>query len=196
MPYGNPRFMCGFCRAHSTIHIAVRAKTLLGDHKGLMTKSMQPIVVYYAAGLLKKYPRLNAFFWDKQIEIYEEIHVGVAFDLGMGLYVAKLPDTTRLSIGEIEEKIYELSLKYVEKKFSPDDTGNITFTVTDLSSFGPLLFTPLIPQFQSAILGISGYDADLDRIHLSLSFDHRVSQGREAALFLKDLKTALEAHAF
>lgn len=115
-------------------------------------------------------------------------------DMDDGLKVVNLKNTDKMSLLEIDKMIYDLALKYIDKKLTSEDLTNTTFTITDLSSFGALSFTPLINKNNSAILGISKIDKKLNRIIISLSFDHRVTEGKIASLFLQELKDRIESY--
>jgi len=156
--------------------------------------ALLPVVVFETSKLLKKYPEFNAFFNTDSIEIYESINIGIAIDIENGLKTAKIPDTNKLSISEIENQIFELSNKYIDNKLQVYDLTGITFTVTDLSSEGVSFFKPLVNQYNSAILAISSNDEKLNRTILSLTFDHRVTEGRKASIFLNELKERLESY--
>ena len=92
------------------------------------------------------------------------------------------------SISEIEQDIINLSGKYLDNSLHYDDITDITFTITDLSSENVAFFQPLINFMNSAILGISSIDEKLDRCIYTVTFDHRVTEGKLVAGFLKDLK--------
>jgi len=99
-----------------------------------------------------------------------------------------------MQILEIEESIFNLANKYLDKKLNTFDLSDITFTITDLSSFGAISFSPLINKNNSAILGLSKVDQKLKRITVSLAFDHRVTEGKMASIFLQELKERFESY--
>ena len=88
----------------------------------------------------------------------------------------------------------DLSTSYLEDVLDVEDVTGITFTITDLSSQDVLFFTPLINMGNSAILGISAVDKKLNRSTLSLTFDHRVTDGNIAAAFLKELPKRVQPY--
>jgi len=156
--------------------------------------ALLPVIVYESARLLKKYPEFNSYFSDNKIAMYNEINVGFAVDMGNGLKTLNIRNTLKKSIAEIETEIFELSNKYIDNKLTIDDLSDITFTITDLSSEGINSFIPLINKNNSAILGISANDEKLDRTTISLSFDHRVTAGKQASIFLRELKERVESY--
>ena len=159
-----------------------------------LKNSLLPVIIYESARLLQKYQPLNAYFTGDAIACYKEVNVGFAIDIGKGLKVLKIADTTVKGMKEIEQEIMELSNKYLDDSLHFNDLADIGFTVTDLSAEGLAFFTPLINMMNSAILGISSIDEKLHRCMISLSFDHRVTEGKLAARFLKELKERVESY--
>jgi pyruvate/2-oxoglutarate dehydrogenase complex dihydrolipoamide acyltransferase (E2) component len=156
--------------------------------------SVLPLIIYEGARLLVKFPMFNSFYNDNGIAEYLEVNIGIAMDIDDGLKVVKIPNTNKLHLLETEEALFQLANKYIDKKLSTSDLTDITFTITDLSSFGAISFTPLINKNNSAILGVSKIDEKLNRINLSLAFDHRVTEGKIAAIFLSNLKERVESY--
>lgn len=159
-----------------------------------LKNSLLPLIMYETARLLKKYPLLNACYTPEGIALYKEVHVGFAIDIDKGLKVLKLPFTNEQSLGAIEKSIMTLSEKYLDEQLQISDLTDIGFTVTDLSAEGVAFFRPLVNMMNSAILGVSAIDEKLDRCILTVTFDHRVTEGKLVARFLKDLKDRLESY--
>jgi pyruvate/2-oxoglutarate dehydrogenase complex dihydrolipoamide acyltransferase (E2) component len=156
--------------------------------------SLLPIIVFEASKLLKKYPILNAYFDKNIIRMYDDVNIGVAFDIDDGLKVYTIQNSDSLSLSEIELSISSGVDVYLDKKLTPEQLTGSTFTITDLSSFGVERLIPLVNYNQSSILGISSIDNKLHRANLSLSFDHRVTEGKTVSQFLFDLKSRVESH--
>jgi pyruvate dehydrogenase E2 component (dihydrolipoamide acetyltransferase) len=156
--------------------------------------SLLPVIVYEVSRLLADYPLLNAWFNGDGIALYREVNPGFAIDIDRGLKVVKVARAGEKSIGEIENDILRLSGSYLDDTLKLDDLTDITFTITDLSAEGVAFFLPLVNKMNSAILGISAIDGKLQRCMLSLTFDHRVTEGKPAARFLKELKERLESY--
>jgi len=159
-----------------------------------LKNSLLPLVIYEAGRLLKKYPLFNAYFTSEGIAFYKEVNIGFAIDIGKGLKVLKIPAANEKSLAEIEAGIMDLSGKYLDDKLAIDDLTDIGFTITDLSAEGVAFFKPLVNMMNSAILGVSAIDEKLERCILSVTFDHRVMEGKLVAGFLKDLKDRLESY--
>ena len=181
----------------STIVISIEAIKKIQEYKEPLfagSESLLPLIVFEVSQLLKKYPILNAYFENDIIRIYNDINIGVALDIDNGLKVYTIKNTEQLSISSIEKSISIGVDHYLDRSLTPDQLTGSTFTITDLSSFGASVVIPLINLNQAAILGISTIDKKLNRINVSLSFDHRVTEGKVASQFLSELKERIEAY--
>ena len=181
----------------STIHVQLETEgifTHINPSLKYLKDSLLPVIIYECGRLLRKYPMLNAYFTGESVAIYREVNIGFAIDIEKGLKVLKLAGTDKKAIGEIEEGIMRLSNNYIDDNLQIEDLTDITFTITDLSSEGVAFFRPLINMMNSAILGVSAIDQKLNRCVLSLSFDHRVTEGKTVALFLGELKGRLSSY--
>jgi len=181
----------------STIHSHVDTEGIfIHINHGLkyLRDSLLPVIIYEASRLLADYPLLNAYYTGDEIATYKEVNPGFAIDIDKGLKVLKIAGADGRSLQEIESSILKLSGDYLDDTIRLEDLTDITFTITDLSSEAVAFFKPLINKMNSAILGISGIDEKLQRCTLSLTFDHRVTEGKTAALFLRDLRQRLESY--
>jgi len=156
--------------------------------------SLLPVILYESARLLVDYPLLNAYYTGDALALYKEVNPGFAIDIEKGLKVLKVKDAGTKSIRDIESDILLLSGAYLDDKLEIDHLSDITFTITDLSAEGVASFRPLINKMNSAILGVSAIDEKLQRCTLSLTFDHRVTEGKYAAGFLRELQQRLESY--
>ncbi|ENW07174.1 2-oxo acid dehydrogenase subunit E2 [Acinetobacter beijerinckii] len=162
------------------------------------------------AHLLKEEPYFAGHLADdqKSVLLRNEIHMGIAVATPDGLTVPVLRNPDQKSIKQIAIELAELSQKARDRKLSPKDLQGANFTITSLGSIGGTAFTPLVNWPQVAILGISpatmqpvwnGKDFDPRlMLPLSLSYDHRVINGADAARFtnkltklLKDIRSLL-----
>lgn len=181
----------------STIHTFVETQdifTHINRSLRYLKDSLLPVILYETSRLLTDYPQLNAWYAGDAIAQYKEINPGFAIDIDKGLKVVKIAGAGQKSLQEIETAILSLSNDYLDDKLKLEDLIDITFTVTDLSAEAVAFFQPLINKMNSAILGISAIDEKIQRCTLSLTFDHRVTEGRTAARFLKELKERLESY--
>jgi pyruvate/2-oxoglutarate dehydrogenase complex dihydrolipoamide acyltransferase (E2) component len=156
--------------------------------------SLLPVILYESSRLLVSYPLLNAWFTGDGVAVYHEVNPGFAIDIDKGLKVLKIARAGSKTIAEIEADILQLSGSYLDETLELEALTDITFTITDLSSEGVAFFRPLVNKMNSAILGVSAIDNKLKRCVLSLTFDHRVTEGRLAARFLHELKERLESY--
>jgi pyruvate/2-oxoglutarate dehydrogenase complex dihydrolipoamide acyltransferase (E2) component len=165
----------------------------VSNNLSILKGSFLPIVTYELARLLRKFPKLNAYYENEAIVYYDDINIGIAIDMDNGLKVLKIAETETLSMVNLEESILSISKKYIENKVTPDDSSNITFTITDLSNEGVSIFLPLINKANSAILAISSLDK-FNGVTFTITFDHRVTEGKYIAEFLKELKNRIESY--
>jgi pyruvate dehydrogenase E2 component (dihydrolipoamide acetyltransferase) len=180
----------------STIAINISTNGLFGSinkHLRYFKNSLLPVIVYETSRLLVKYPLLNGFFNDNLIHTYDEVNVGFAIDIDKGLKVVKVGRANELSVAELEEQILELSNLYLEDKLPVESLIGIGFTITDLSGEGISYFRPLVNMFNSSIMGISAVDEELQRFNTSITFDHRVTEGKYVSQFLNELKGRIES---
>ncbi len=155
------------------------------------------------AFLLKEEPYFAGHLADDQkgVLLRNEIHMGIAVATPDGLTVPVLRNPDQKSIKQIAIELGQLSQKARDKKLSPKDLQGANFTITSLGSIGGTAFTPLVNWPQVAILGISpatmqpvwnGKDFDPRlMLPLSLSYDHRVINGADAARFTNKLSKLL-----
>ena len=156
--------------------------------------SILAIITFEVSKLLRKYPMLNAYYDNDFIMEYVDINVGIALDIEDGLKVYTLRKSDTQELKRIEYEISQGIYHYMRKNLTTDQITGSTFTITDLSSLGVDRFVPLINYKQSAVLGISSFDNKLKRFTLSLSFDHRVTEGKVASKFLSELSTVLKKY--
>jgi len=181
----------------STLFIIVEARPISFRYSSDIFKesdSYLPIIIYEVARLLKQFPLLNAFYDNGQIRTYDNVNVGIAMDIDDGLKVCTIRDTDSMTMPTIEQELSKNIDDYMDKRLKPEQIMGSTFTITDLSSFGVDGIIPLINMNQSAILGISKTDDKLNRFNISLAFDHRVTEGKVAGLFLSELKERIYSH--
>jgi len=179
----------------STIFSYVDHLKPLESSNPLISNPLLPIIIWECAHLLQEYPQLNAYFEDNFIKQYVDINIGLAIDLDNGLKVYSIKNTNTLDLKEIEASLSEGIYAYFKNNLSVDQLIGSTFTVSDLSAFNVDRFIPLINYKQSAILGISSVDKKLERFSMSLTFDHRILEGRLAARFMSDLVNRIEEYS-
>jgi pyruvate dehydrogenase E2 component (dihydrolipoamide acetyltransferase) len=177
------------------------------------TLSYLPFIAKAAIEALKIYPKVNATIdtEERTITYPDAEHLGIAVDTEKGLLVPVIKDAGDLSIAGLAKRIADLAARTRQNKVTPDELTGGTFTITNYGSAGTLLDTPIINQPQVAILGTGALvkrpvvisDPGLgeviairDMMYLSLSYDHRLVDGADAARFLSTLKARLEEGDF
>jgi pyruvate dehydrogenase E2 component (dihydrolipoamide acetyltransferase) len=177
------------------------------------TLSYLPFIAKAAIEALKVHPKLNATIdtEERTITYPDAEHLGIAVDTEKGLLVPVIKDAGDLSITGLAKRIADLAARTRQNKVTPDELTGGTFTITNYGSAGTLMDTPIINQPQVAILGtgalvkrpvvisdprLGQVIAVRDMMYLSLSYDHRLVDGAEAARFLSTLKARLEEGDF
>jgi 2-oxoglutarate dehydrogenase E2 component (dihydrolipoamide succinyltransferase) len=151
---------------------------------------------------LKEFPQLNAEIRGTDI-VYRNYHdIGVAVSTDRGLVVPVLREADRLSFAEVEQTIADFARRARENKLKPEELDGGTFTITNGGVFGSLLSTPLVNPPQSGILGmhaiqerpiaLAGQVVIRPMMYVALTYDHRIVDGKEAVLFLRRIKDAVE----
>ena len=166
--------------------------------------TMTAIALKIVAGALKRFPQFNASIDQARNEIVlkKAIHVGVAADTERGLLVPVVRDVDRKGIFELAAELAKASEKARAGKLSLDEMQGGGFTITNLGGIGGTSFTPIVNWPEVAILGISrgaqepvwtgsAFEPRL-MLPLSLSYDHRVIDGADAARFLRWVCEAFE----
>ena len=162
------------------------------------------IVIKIIALGIEKYPQFaSSVDMAGESIIYKNYcHIGVAVDTPNGLLVPVIRDVNKKTIKDIAVELTKLSQKARDKKLSIDEMSGGVFSVTNLGGIGGTSFTPIINQPEVAILGLSrtsiepvwrdGQFVPRPMLPLSLSYDHRVIDGADAARFLRFIAEALE----
>ena len=162
------------------------------------------IALKVCAAALKVFPQFNASIdIEKEEIIYKQyINIGVAADTDRGLLVPVIRDVDKKNIVELAVELSQISKKARDKKLTPADMEGGTFTITNLGGIGGVGFTPIVNHPEVAILGISRSRIEPEWINnkfeprlilpLSLSYDHRLIDGADAARFLRWIAEAFE----
>jgi len=175
--------------------------------------SYLPFITKATVEALKVFPKVNATIDTEAGEIsYPSAeHVGIAVDTERGLLVPVIKDAGDLNIAGLAKKIADLAARTRASKVTPDELSGGTFTITNYGSAGTLLDTPIVNQPQVAILGtgalvkrpmvikdprLGEVIAVRDMMYLSMSYDHRLVDGADAARFLSHVKARLEEGDF
>jgi pyruvate dehydrogenase E2 component (dihydrolipoamide acetyltransferase) len=162
------------------------------------------IALKVCASALKVFPQFNASIdMGKEEIIYKQyINIGVAVDTDRGLLVPVIRDVDKKNIVELAAEMTQLSKKARDKKLTPDEMEGGTFTITNLGGIGGTGFSPIVNHPEVAILGLSRSRMEPEWVNnkfeprlilpLSLSYDHRLIDGADAARFLRWIAEAFE----
>jgi len=162
------------------------------------------IALKVCASALKVFPQFNASIdMAKEEIIYKQyINIGVAVDTDRGLLVPVIRDVDKKNIVELAAEMTQLSKKARERKLTPEEMEGGTFTITNLGGIGGTGFSPIVNHPEVAILGLSRSRMEPEWVNdkfeprlilpLSLSYDHRLIDGADAARFLRWIAEAFE----
>lgn len=150
----------------------------------------------------KKHPAFNAELNGNEIVYKKYYNIGIAVDTPEGLMVPIINDADKKDVFQIAKEIVDGAVACRDRKIKPEQLTGGTFTITNIGSIGGTYATPVITYGQSAILGvmkmkdkpvaINGKVEIRPIMTLCLAFDHRVTDGAEAARFMNDLISNLE----
>jgi len=148
---------------------------------------------------------VNAEIRGDEIIYHNYYDIGIAVGGGKGLVVPVLRNAETMSFADIERAIDDFARRAKETRLKPEELQGGTFTITNGGVYGSLLSTPIVNPPQSAILGLhaiqdrpvarGGAVAIRPMMYVALTYDHRLIDGREAVLFLKQIKNMIEEPA-
>jgi pyruvate/2-oxoglutarate dehydrogenase complex dihydrolipoamide acyltransferase (E2) component len=189
----------------SIVALRAQAKDAFNQREGFNLTYL-PFLGMAVCDTLLEMPEVNATFDDANQgnRIHRYVNLGIAVALeGGGLIVPVVRQADEKRLVGLARGINDVVSRARSKKLSPDDLAGGTFTITNPGPFGSIISVPIIPRGQAAILGFEAIEkrvvvTDDDSIairsrgFLSLSWDHRIIDGAEAARFLASLKHRLE----
>ncbi|HZH44559.1 MAG TPA: dihydrolipoyllysine-residue succinyltransferase [Lysobacter sp.] len=155
-----------------------------------------------AANALLRHPIINASVDGNDIIYHGYADISVAVATDKGLVTPVLRNVERMGFADIERSIADYAKKARDGKLTLEDLQGGTFTITNGGTFGSLMSTPIVNPPQSAILGMhaikerpvaeNGQVVIAPMMYIALSYDHRIIDGKDAVLFLVDIKNQLE----
>jgi len=164
--------------------------------------TVNDLVVKAAALALRKYPNLNSHYYGDQIVRYERINIGIAVQIEGGLINVVAKDADITSISRLAQRNKQMIASVRSGKVRGEDIEGSTFTVSNLGAYDVESFSAIINPPEAAILAVGSaqqipvvLNGELKigtRMKVTLSVDHRVSDGVEGAQYLQELKTLLE----
>jgi pyruvate dehydrogenase E2 component (dihydrolipoamide acetyltransferase) len=175
-----------------------------GDGRSGPKLTVTAFALKAAAIALRQFPQFNASLdlAHNQLVYKRYYHLGVAVDTERGLLVPVLRDVDRKSVHELAQELTGIAERARDKKVTADEMRGGTFTITNLGGIGGTGFTPIVNYPEVAILGLSrarqeavvrgGQVVPRLLMPLSLSYDHRVIDGADAARFTRRVAEMLE----
>jgi pyruvate dehydrogenase E2 component (dihydrolipoamide acetyltransferase) len=182
---------------------AVALQRDLRAHAADRAPSINDLVVKAVALALREFPRLNAAYESGKVHEFARVNVAVAVATDDALYVPAVLDADAKSVVEIAGETRALAERAREKALTVEELTAGTFTVSNLGMFGVLRFEAIVNPPQVAILAVGaatrrpavaadGSIEARDAMELTLSADHRVVYGADAARFLRRVRELLE----
>ncbi len=175
------------------------------DSENSLIPSYDDFFILFCARSLEKFPALNASFEGQSFVQHRDIHIGFAVDTGDRLLVPVIRDADQKKLSEITRLSAGLVDSARNGTISIRDIQGARFTITNLGAFDVFAFTPIINLPECAILGLGKISTRFEPqdekaatfitrkiMMLSLTFDHRMVDGAEAARFLQHLKSLIE----
>ena len=181
-----------------------KGQTKIMDRAGAKL-TVTAILMKICALALKKFPQFNASIdtVNQQIIYKKFYNIGVAVDTPRGLLVPVIKDVDKKGFIDLSKDLGEMAKKARDRKVSAEDMQGGTFTVSNLGGLGTTYFTPIVNWPQVAILGVGrasqqpvfkdGEFVPRMIMPLSISYDHRLIDGADAARFLRWIAVGLES---
>ncbi len=155
-----------------------------------------------AANALQKFPLVNASVDGNDVIYHGYADISIAVSTDKGLVTPVLRNVERMTFADVENGIDGYAKAAREGGLKLEDLQGGTFTITNGGTFGSLMSTPIINPPQSAVLGMhtikerpiveNGQVVAAPMMYIALSYDHRIIDGKDAVLFLVDIKNQLE----
>ncbi|ALN86135.1 dihydrolipoyllysine-residue succinyltransferase [Lysobacter capsici] len=155
-----------------------------------------------AANALQRHPVVNASVDGNDVVYHGYADISIAVSTEKGLVTPVLRNVERMGFADVEKAIGDYAKKARDGKLALEDLQGGTFTITNGGTFGSLMSTPIVNPPQSAILGMhaikeraiveNGAVVAAPMMYIALSYDHRIIDGKDAVLFLVDIKNQLE----
>jgi pyruvate dehydrogenase E2 component (dihydrolipoamide acetyltransferase) len=182
--------------------LAVREELKALGEQEAPVPSVNDFIVKACALALREHPRANGSYRDGRFELHRAINIGIAVAAPDALVVPTVTDADRRPVREIATESRRLAERVRDGEITPPELSGATFTVSNLGMYGMTAITPVINPPQAAILGVGAARAvpalDGGRLierhvmTLTLSCDHRILYGADAARFLSDIRETLE----
>ncbi len=166
--------------------------------------TLTPLLLKALATVLKKHPKFNASLdeLNGQLVFKDYVHCGIAVDTEQGLIVPVIRDIDKKPLLDLALELQDLAVRTRERKVGLNEMAGGTFTISNQGGIGSGHFTPIINRPEVAILGVARATEQMifrkpefvrrTILPVSLSYDHRVIDGADAARFMVDFVATLE----
>jgi pyruvate dehydrogenase E2 component (dihydrolipoamide acetyltransferase) len=169
---------------------------------GASAPSFNDLIVKAVGLALREHPRANGAYRDGRFELYSRINIGIAVAAEHALAVPTIFDADQKSLGAIAADSRRLAERVRNGEVTPSELSGATFTVSNLGMYGMTTISPIVNPPQAAILGVGTIREALARVDgdivdrrfmtLTLSCDHRILYGADAAEFLSTIRELVE----
>jgi pyruvate dehydrogenase E2 component (dihydrolipoamide acetyltransferase) len=183
--------------------LALRAELIAACGDEDPVPSVNDLVIKASALALRRHPLANGSYTEEGFVLHDAVNVGFAVAADAALVVPTVFDADTKSLGEIARDTRRLAQRVRSGEIAPRELEGATFTVSNLGMFGMTAITPVINPPQAAILGVGAARETLTRddgeiverrlMTLTLSCDHRILYGADAARFLAEIRGLLES---
>ncbi|MDO8532989.1 MAG: dihydrolipoamide acetyltransferase family protein [Dehalococcoidia bacterium] len=194
---------------HFYVQVAIDMTESMTLRKGLndalggdVKVSVNDMIIKAVAATLGKFPLFNASFVDDKVHVHPHINIGIAIALDQGLIAPGILDANHKSLVEIARASKDLADRARQGVLKAEEYSATTFNVTNLGMYDVDNFTAIITPPQSAALSVGavrpqpvargGQVVVREMMMVTLCIDHRVTDGAQGGLFLKDLRATLE----
>lgn len=164
--------------------------------------SVNDMVIRAAALALRRFPNMNAAFTPAGIERRDDVNVASAVTVEGGLVTVTVRDTDKKTLKQISQEMAALAERARSNKMQPGDTGGQTFTISNLGMYNVENFIAIVNQPDAGILAVAtamptpvvrdGEIVIRTMMNMTLSGDHRLTDGAEGAQFINEIKRLLE----
>jgi pyruvate dehydrogenase E2 component (dihydrolipoamide acetyltransferase) len=183
--------------------VALRRRLKAMAPDGAVVPSLNDFVIKACAVALRRHPRANGSYLNGRFELYEHVNIGVAVAAENALVVPVISDADAKSLGAIATEVGRLAERVREGRITPPELAGGTFTVSNLGRFGVRSFQAVVNPPQAAILAVGemgpravvrdGAVVARRQMSVTLSCDHRILYGADAAQFLGEIRRILES---
>ena len=178
-------------------------KQLNQELEGQFKISVNDLIIKAVCKSLEKHQKLNASFENEQLNMHSAVNMGIAIALEEGLIIPNIPNSNQKSLVDISAATSDIVKRAQEGKIRAEEYTGSTFTISNLGMYGVDDFTAIIFPPNAAVLAVGsvskkpivkGEEITISEImSATISVDHRVADGAEAAKFLADVRRYLES---